>query len=428
MITTVILWTCVGVFIATAVIAVLSLIGKLQIEARYKAALFTSLILEVVIVGIGIFSGKIDPSHLTPGNTNETEAYYKLSQEMKVITDRVKHRFDEGNFTAGLPELALLFDQLGDKLAPTADAFYLKGRLAEHRGEWSDAATNYEIALQIKPTYLDAMIRAGSTRTKIKDYENAQVLFNSADQLARDLADEPTTYRIANGRQNLERRYGAFLLEVGRKEAAQEHFVKALKIVQSMETMTPQNKNPVGEKSARYRIFWEWRRYEEAIAEVRALTKESKNVTYMEDLAAILIEKSDSASILEARSILENLHSQGQASGYAVASLAEASALIPTSNDKRITLLEAISRAIVTEEVNVEPDPYLYYAKAMLNRSLDRRAEATDALDEAIYRERSRLRNVFTFDAVRLAKYQGLKAQWSVDDQAIAVAKPTPST
>lgn len=419
MIVLVILWTCVGVFVASAVIAILALLGRVKIGRRYQAALFTGLILEIVAVGVGVFSGKIDPVHLENKirNAGETEAYQKLSQEMQTVTNRIQQNFNEGHFDEGASDLAMLFDQtLGNKLAPTAEVFYLKGVLSERRLLWADAATNYEIALQIRPTYLDAMIRAGSAMTQIQEYEAAQVLYNSADQIARNLADESTTYRIANGRQNLERRYGAFLLEVGRKEAADEHFQKALMIISSMEALTPPNKDITKERNARYRTFWEWRRYDEATAEVRALAEESGEVSYQEDLAAILLEKSDTLSLQEALSILERLKAEGKASGFAIASLAEASGLVKIANDQRADVLNLLSRTIVAER-SAEPDPYLYYAKAVLCRSMGRKDDATIALDEAINRERFRQRNVYTFDPVRLEKYQVLRAAWDAVDK-----------
>ena len=47
MIILVILWTCVGVFISTAMISILGLLGIVRIDKKYMNALFTALILEV---------------------------------------------------------------------------------------------------------------------------------------------------------------------------------------------------------------------------------------------------------------------------------------------------------------------------------------------------------------------------------------------
>jgi hypothetical protein len=389
-----------------------------QIGQRYKAALFSSLILEVVAVGVGVFSGKIDPVYLERNirDSGETEAYEKLSEEIQAITKRIKLNFDQGHFDQGASDLGALFDQiLGHKLAPTADAFYLKGLLAEQRQLWTDAAASYETALQIRPTYLDAMIRAARAKTKVRDYESAQTLYNSADQIARNIADDSTTYRIANGRQNLERRYGAFLLEVGRKETADAHFARALTIIRSMDAMKPPIKDITQERIARYRVFWEWRRYDEAIAEVRALIRENNGIPYQEDLAAILLERSEPASLQEAYSILRGLNQDGKASAFAVASLAEASALVATADHgEKSSILDSLNRTIVADDPS-EPDPYLYYAKALLCRSLDRRTDAVGALDEAITRERYRQRNLYTFDPIRLEKYQRLRAEWELE-------------
>jgi hypothetical protein len=56
-------WTCVGVFICTAVIAILSTIGWVNVDVDFKKQLQKVLIIEIVIICVGVFSGlvKIDP-------------------------------------------------------------------------------------------------------------------------------------------------------------------------------------------------------------------------------------------------------------------------------------------------------------------------------------------------------------------------------
>jgi len=61
MIQLVIAWTCVGVFVATAIITLLALVGVIRLaEKKYLDRLFKVLILEIVGVCIGIFAGKIE--------------------------------------------------------------------------------------------------------------------------------------------------------------------------------------------------------------------------------------------------------------------------------------------------------------------------------------------------------------------------------
>jgi hypothetical protein len=61
MIQLVIAWTCVGVFVATAAITLLALVGVVKLaERKYLDRLFKVLVLEIVGVCIGIFTGKIE--------------------------------------------------------------------------------------------------------------------------------------------------------------------------------------------------------------------------------------------------------------------------------------------------------------------------------------------------------------------------------
>jgi hypothetical protein len=61
MIQLVIAWTCVGIFIATAVITLLALVRVIRLaEKKYLDRLFKALVLEVVAICLGIFTGKIE--------------------------------------------------------------------------------------------------------------------------------------------------------------------------------------------------------------------------------------------------------------------------------------------------------------------------------------------------------------------------------
>jgi hypothetical protein len=54
----VIAWTCIGIFIATAIVTLLALVKVIELaEKKYLDRLFTVLILEVVGIGVGVFAG-----------------------------------------------------------------------------------------------------------------------------------------------------------------------------------------------------------------------------------------------------------------------------------------------------------------------------------------------------------------------------------
>ncbi len=60
MINLVIAWTCVGVFIATAILTLLALTKVIELAHRkYLDRLFAILIVEIVTIGVGVFAGYV---------------------------------------------------------------------------------------------------------------------------------------------------------------------------------------------------------------------------------------------------------------------------------------------------------------------------------------------------------------------------------
>jgi putative ubiquitin-RnfH superfamily antitoxin RatB of RatAB toxin-antitoxin module len=54
-------WTCVGVFIATAVITLLALVKVIELASpKYLSRLFKVLIVEVVTACVGVFTGQVE--------------------------------------------------------------------------------------------------------------------------------------------------------------------------------------------------------------------------------------------------------------------------------------------------------------------------------------------------------------------------------
>jgi hypothetical protein len=52
-------WTCVGVFVCTAVITLLSIIGWLRIDTDIRNRLFTALIIEIISICLAVFVGLV---------------------------------------------------------------------------------------------------------------------------------------------------------------------------------------------------------------------------------------------------------------------------------------------------------------------------------------------------------------------------------
>lgn len=63
--TLIIAYTCVGIFVATSCITIFSLVGILRVEAKTRSKLYAILIFEVVAIGTGVFSKVLilSPSH-----------------------------------------------------------------------------------------------------------------------------------------------------------------------------------------------------------------------------------------------------------------------------------------------------------------------------------------------------------------------------
>lgn len=61
MIQLVVAWTCVGVFIATAALTLLALARVIRLaEKKYLDRLFKVLVVEIVVIGVGVFAGAVE--------------------------------------------------------------------------------------------------------------------------------------------------------------------------------------------------------------------------------------------------------------------------------------------------------------------------------------------------------------------------------
>ncbi|SDE31526.1 hypothetical protein [Niabella drilacis] len=58
----VLVWTCVLVFVATATITILALVGKIKIEPFFLKRLFITLLLEVVVISVLAFKNSFKPA------------------------------------------------------------------------------------------------------------------------------------------------------------------------------------------------------------------------------------------------------------------------------------------------------------------------------------------------------------------------------
>jgi len=81
-------WTCVGVFVCTAVITVLAIVGLLRIDRDIRNQLFAALVLEIVAIGVAVFAGlvKVDPKPVAQEITASVQAQQTLREIDTVVT------------------------------------------------------------------------------------------------------------------------------------------------------------------------------------------------------------------------------------------------------------------------------------------------------------------------------------------------------
>jgi hypothetical protein len=85
----VIAWTCVGVFIATAIITLLALVGIIRLaEKKYLSRLFTLLVSEIVVVSVSFFASWLQAPDKVQAEI-ETQTSERVSVEtVKAVTER----------------------------------------------------------------------------------------------------------------------------------------------------------------------------------------------------------------------------------------------------------------------------------------------------------------------------------------------------
>ncbi len=75
-------WTCAAVFVSTAIITMLTLVGLVQVDPVTRNRLFSILVFEVVIVGVGVFAGlmRLNPAPLVSQLQAGADAQSALEQ------------------------------------------------------------------------------------------------------------------------------------------------------------------------------------------------------------------------------------------------------------------------------------------------------------------------------------------------------------
>jgi len=94
-ITLIIAYTCAGVFVATSVITVLSIINVIKIEQKAKNKLFAVLVVEILAIGVGTFAGFLNFSTKPVSDKMETLTIVEKSARSDVKIRVFFHIADE---------------------------------------------------------------------------------------------------------------------------------------------------------------------------------------------------------------------------------------------------------------------------------------------------------------------------------------------
>lgn len=175
-------YTFTAVLVFTAVITALSLIGKVRFANQaQQRTLFRVLIVELVIVGVGFFSGFLE----FDANEVQREIVTKeFNSRKKAFDDNLAEA--QRLYQAGqLPEAYGLVNDLfrSDELEeyfPIKDLFVLNGDISKSRKFWLEAVESYGPAMKLDPNNIDVIVSAGYAQRQLQNYEKAESLYERA--------------------------------------------------------------------------------------------------------------------------------------------------------------------------------------------------------------------------------------------------------
>jgi tetratricopeptide (TPR) repeat protein len=402
-------YTLVGVFVFSAVVTSLSLIGIIKFaHEKQQKMLFKALIIEVVIAAVGFFGNILifDPGKVRKDIVKNEFKSRKLAFEEKLSF--AQKQFESGNLNGAYLIVSNLFksDEL-EEYFPIKDLFILNGDIAKEREFWVEAIESYGPALKLDPNNISVIVNAGYVQRRLQNYEKAEELYERA------LSAEGQNWEILNGYCNCLRRYAAFLSDEYPK-IADIKFQKAAEIVKHMRNVSENEREEVLSAIAKGTLYWEWKKYDIALVTYRYLIKKyPKKKRFKEDLAAILMEMS---RYIEAKNIFGELY-QHEKSGegvswYVGSGYAEATAKAISTKQE---LQEALNAGLIA--ISNKPDePFSYYAVALAYKKMDDMEKAIEYISQAESLESNRETNMHTYDKKRHLLYIKLRKKWQANN------------
>ena len=399
---------------ALLIITILGMLGVLKF--RYKEhlnKLFALLILEVVSIGFLIYRQGQD----------EQNKYFR---EASALYQDALQKDEAGDHEKALETLkmALQIPQ-NDLPFSLTDLFNLRGKIYFNQDLWQQAATAYEIRIEITPNDDQALARLGQCYRQLNRYEEARQIYERARAI------NPHDYYILNGLQNCLRRLAGFYQEAERVDAsdklfqrARQHILDMISIAKASEKK--KHRKILNAEIALARLNWQWKRYQEAIALLRDINKRNPKFSPVEeDLAAITLEfgqiQSNQTLIEESLAIYRRRYENPTDEAslvYSGSGIAEATAFIESPSKEQVSFAENAVLLSIAKNETAEDDPYPFYAAAVLYMKKGNEQFALDYIQQAIRAERKRASNPYTFDYVRLLKYEVLQTKWKSQQPA----------
>ncbi len=402
----IIAYTLTGVFVFTALITSLSMIGivKFAQKAQQKT-LFKVLIVEVVIVAVGFFGQVLT---FNPQKVQKNIVANELKSRKQIFEEKLsaaKQQYSSDNLHKAYSMVNDLFrsNEL-EEYFPIRDLFILNGDISKKREFWTEAIESYGPALKLDPNNIRVIVSAGFVQRVLENYEEAEKLYERA------LSSQGQNWEVLNGYYNCLRRYAAFLSDEYPK-ISDLKFQKAANIVKQLKNVASNPREIRLSDVAKGTLYWEWKKYDIATVTYNQLIQEyPSHQRFKEDLAAILVEMS---RYNEAKQLYASLYVQEQESGkiswFVASGYAEAAG--KGSADPK-ELKKALEAGLVAIS-NKPNEPFSYYAVALVYRKLGNKEKSLEYIRQAEALEGSRDTNIHTYDKTRHTLYKNLLSQWS---------------
>ena len=403
----IIAYTLVVVFVFTAIITCLSLIGVVKFsKGSQQKILFSILIVELVAVSVGYFGNILA---FSPSEVRGKIVANEFNSRKQVFIEKLgkaRKEYETGNITQAYSGVNDLFrsDEL-EEYFPIKDLFVLNGDISKKREFWVEAIESYGPALKLDPHNVEIIVNAGYVQRRLQHYEEAEKLYERA------LASEAQNWKVLNGYYNCLRRYAAFLADEYPK-ISNLRFQKAAEIVKQMKNVASNDREKRISDIAKGTLYWEWKKYDIATVTYRQLvSKYPENQRFKEDLAAILVETS---RFDEARVLYGELYNKEKAekgvSWFVGSGYAEAAGKAKSS-------LEELNRALEAGLIAISKKPdesFSYYAVAIVYKKLGNNSKAIEYILEAESLEANRDTNIHTYDKTRHMLYKQLIQEWKI--------------